>query len=137
MTNMPADAMGGMDADMMTNMPADAMGGMDADMMANMPKECSDAMSPAQMANMPADATGGIDDGGMGALGVALADPIPDGPAPMDATADAALTAMDAGAVAGSSPSAGMDEQADAADFAAIEPDDAPVVEDDPLVDMA
>ena len=33
MEHMPADAMGGMTADMMANMPADAMGGMDADMM--------------------------------------------------------------------------------------------------------
>ena len=33
MEAMPADAMGGMDADMMGNMPPEAMAGMDADMM--------------------------------------------------------------------------------------------------------
>jgi hypothetical protein len=93
---------------------------------------------------MPADAqqVAGADDGGMGAMGAmdaALADPTQDEPGPMDATADAALTAMDAGAVAGSSPSAGMDEQAAAADTAATEDvaDDAPVVDDDPTAGMA
>jgi hypothetical protein len=113
------------------------MGGMDAGMMANMSTECTDAMSPAQMANMPADAMGGMDDGGMGALGGALADPIQDAPGPMDATADAALTAMDAGAISGSSPAAGMDTAADAA--AAVEDvaEDAPAVEDDPTAGMA
>jgi len=115
-------------------------------MMANMPQECADVMTSEQTEAMPADAqqVAGADDGGMGAMGAmdaALADPTQDAPAPMDATADAALTAMDAGAVAGSSPSAGMDEQAAAAaDTAATEEvaDDAPVVDEvDPNAGMA
>ena len=122
------------------------MQGMDAPMMANMPQECADVMTSEQTEAMPADAqqVAGADDGGMGAMGAmdaALADPTQDAPAPMDATADAALTAMDAGAVAGSSPSAGMDEQAAAAaDTAATEEvaDDAPVVDEvDPNAGMA
>ena len=118
------------------------MQGMDAPMMANMPQECTDVMTSEQTEAMPADAqqVAGADDGGMGAMGAAFADSTQDAPAPMDATADAALTAMDAGAIAGSSPSAGMDEQAAAAaDTVATEDvaDDAPVVEDDPNAGMA
>ena len=146
MTNMPPEAMQGMSPDMMEAMPADAMGGMDQQMMTNMPPEAMQGMSPDMIGAMPPDVIiagvmGGMDDGGMGALDGALQpDLAQDVPGPMDATADATLTAMDAGAVAGSSPSVGMDEQADAAahdDIAATEPDDAPVVEDDPLAGMA
>jgi hypothetical protein len=99
-------------------------------------------MTSEQTEAMPADAqqVAGADDGGMGAMDGAFADTTQDAPAPMDATADAALTAMDAGAIAGSSPSAGMDEAgAAAADAAAIDDvtDDAPVVDEDPTAGMA
>ena len=47
MEALPADAMGGMSADMMEAMPADAMGGMDAPMMEAMPADAMGGMSAA------------------------------------------------------------------------------------------
>jgi len=65
---MPADAMGGMSADMMSAMPADAMGGMDADMMSAMPADAMGGMSADMMSAMPADAMGGMDADMMSAM---------------------------------------------------------------------
>ena len=61
MSAMPAEAMGGMTADMMAAMPAEAMGGIDADMMAAMPPMAMQGMDADMMSNMPAEAMQGMD----------------------------------------------------------------------------
>ena len=120
-------------------MPPEAMGGMDAPMMANMPQECADVMTSEQTEAMPADAqqVAGADDGGMGALGGAFADAPQDEPGPMDATADATMSAMDETQEQGMSPTAGMDEQAATAADTAATDDDAPAVDEVDPTDVA
>jgi len=134
MSAMPPHAVEGMDAPMMENMPPEAMQGMDAPTMANMPPECTEVMTSAQTEAMPADAqpVAGADDGGMGAMDGAFADPIQDAPGPMDATAEATQTAMDAGQDQGGALTDGLDTS-DAGAAAAAATDE--VSEDAPVVD--
>ena len=131
---MPADAMGGINADQMGMMPPDAMAGMNGDMMAAIPGDAMAAMSDAQMDMVPPDAvpqatTMDMDDGGMGALDAAL-EPAPvQDLAPMDPSADAVTGAMDAAQIQG-----GDSAPADAAamDQVAAGPSDMPEVDEAP-----
>jgi hypothetical protein len=84
MEAMPAEAMGGMDAQMMEAMPAEAMGGMDAQMMEAMPAE---AMSPAQAEMLPGELGSMADMGGDGMALSEWGDGAAAGESPLDGMA--------------------------------------------------
>ena len=107
---------------MMEAMPAEAMGGMTANMMAAMPDGAADSMSTAQMDAVPVEAMDGRNgDSGMGEMEAALIAPkngLEDQP---DALNDAVIIAIDEDKISGISPAAATGAPTDifAADAAA------------------